>query len=501
MIELPDDELDKLFKKSAEELDPQFDPEDWNTLRKRLDAHDGKTAGGWLRKWWPMGLLALLIPAGFAIYFLTKNAEPKVAKTPVSELARAARVENERVENGSVETSSGKTGNAGNDNVETGSGKTGNAGKSNIVSGNVKKDNAENGILESENVENGHVENGEVEKANRESRKIVSKKTKSERLKIDRSNDEKSVAITTKGVAGQEIKLDKPIRNKEEGISKSSSKSSITDYQISKTLPRSQSKTGGVYLEPKRSKQEGGDGALLIPAEMLASRKLNWNNEPEIPAVTFTMPEVAQEPAAAEKSVEDYAKWAVRLGYSPDLSSVGFKNFTKPGAAFSLLIEYGLTSRLYLQGGVVRSVKDYSANAGEYKLPAYVTDINTPYDVDGSCTMIEIPLGFRFNVAQNAQSKWFIGTGVSSYYAQKEKYKYHYAKYVHLQKDGWKGKTGWFLLSHINASVGYERSITKKLSLVAEPYIRIPVKGVGYGKVNLMTIGTWISLRYTPAFK
>jgi hypothetical protein len=471
MIELPDDELDKLFKKSVEELDPQFDPEDWNSLKKRLDAHDGKTAGGWLKKWWPLALLMLIIPIGFITYQMTNN-EPEAL--PI----------NREVAGGLVER-----GNGGNDNSAN--------------------------------------ENGADEKI--ENKVVESKKP---------INKEK--ASPTKASAEKNIEPNKILRNKESRISKSSSKSSITDYQISKTLPRSQSKTGGVYLEPNRSKQEGGDGAfsfnktnavrsnqpvsenkavadteqnsngqnvgedevrLLISAVTLSSRTLNWENQPDVPVVTFNAPAVAEAPAEQEKPAEDYAKWAVRLGYSPDLSSVGFKNFTKPGAAFSLLIEYGLSPRLYLQSGISWSQKDYYANASEYKLMEYVTKYNTPYAVDGECTMIEVPLGLRYNLIQKSQSKLFIGTGVSSYYAQKEKYKYHYAKYVYDQKPGWKGKTGWFLLSHINASVGYERSITKKLSLVAEPYIRIPVKGVGYGKVNLMTIGMWISLRYTPAFK
>ncbi|MCF2489819.1 porin family protein [Dyadobacter sp. CY347] len=432
MTELPDDELDKLFRKSSEELDPQFDPEDWNSLSKRLDANDGKVAGGWLKKWWPLALMALLIPIALTIHYTSKSPEPEALPIKREVAGRDLRTGRD-VRSGMEKKSNAKE-----------------EDKSNVVENNVKD--------------------------------------------------------------------------------------IITDNRVRKTLPRSQSKAGGVYLEPNRSKGEGGDGAfsinniaksksaksvmannavnedsaeqeisedqarLLISATALASRTLNWENQPEIPMVTFTPPAVSEAPKP-EKAEVDYAKWAVRLGYSPDLSTVGFKNYTKPGTAFSLLVEYGLSSRLYLQAGVVRSVKDYTANAGEYKLPKYVTDINTPYDVDGSCTMFEIPVGLRYNVVRNEQSKWFVGTGVSSYYAQKERYDYNYKDYIHGQKPYWQGKTGWFLLSHINASVGYERTITKKLSLVAEPYIRIPVKGVGYGKVNLTTVGMWISLRYTPAFK
>lgn len=38
--EWPDDDLDDLFRKSAEESDPATDPQDWQHLKARLDRHD-----------------------------------------------------------------------------------------------------------------------------------------------------------------------------------------------------------------------------------------------------------------------------------------------------------------------------------------------------------------------------------------------------------------------------------------------------------------------------
>jgi hypothetical protein len=205
-------------------------------------------------------------------------------------------------------------------------------------------------------------------------------------------------------------------------------------------------------------------------------------------------------PLERQKQRDISPKMAIRFGYSPDLTTVGLKNFSKPGSAVSMMIEYALLRKLYLQAGVVRSVKDYSAGAGEYKLNKYVTNINTPYGVDGTCTMIEIPMGFRYDLVQNERSRIFGGAGFASYYVQKEKYEYKYSDYVYGQVPGWKGKTGWFWLSHSTLSAGYEHRISNKLSLLAEPYIRIPLKGVGYGKVKLVTTGMWLSLRYTPVF-
>jgi hypothetical protein len=124
--------------------------------------------------------------------------------------------------------------------------------------------------------------------------------------------------------------------------------------------------------------------------------------------------------------------------------------------------------------------------------------------IDGVCKILEIPLNVRYDIGSGERSRWFATGGFSSYHMNSEKYKYHYidpndpnaAKYP-----GWKGKTGWYLFSHANVSAGYEYRISRKLSLLAEPSIRMPLKRVGYGKVNLITTGLWLSVRYTPVFK
>ncbi|TLV00248.1 hypothetical protein [Dyadobacter luticola] len=508
MIELPDDELDKLFRKSSEELDPHFDPADWDSLKKRLDQQDGKTAGGWLKKWWPLGMLLLLIPAGIASYYWVSSRNEEARKLQQPTVTAAPKTSAENVTEANTEDLN----------------KTADREK---ITGSEKIAGSEDAASE-----------------NADFKKTIDLEKENNIKESPAVKVEKPVASIEKPVKVNRIYHDEKLANRINSSSKS--------------LPRSQSKAGGVYLEPNRSKTGGGDGALilssenknlisdsrrtvaselgarkvtgpdgvgaeagniegknlegvsnvseqklLISASMLDGRSLTWKNSIPYPGIVIEPnDQIRAESSAGSKDIEviESPKWAIRLGYSPDLSTVGFKNFTKPGAAFSLLGEYGISKRLYVQAGVVRSVKDYYANASEYKLNKYVTDINTPYGVDGTCTMFEIPIGVRFDIAQMPHSRWFAGTGFSSYYAQKEKYTYYYKEYKHNQRPGWEGKTGLFLLSHLNASVGYEHTITRKLSILAEPYVRIPLKGVGYGKVNLFTTGAWLSVRYTPAF-
>jgi hypothetical protein len=513
MIELPDDELDKLFRKSSEEFDPQYDPEDWNNLRKKLDQHDGRSGGAWFKKWWPLGLLLLLIPVGIVGYLWRENA-----------------TQNDRIANEKVLQENAK---------------------SNFSKKQKTLETADNGKLTE--TESAKTNDAEAENAKAPIVKEVPNSLENGNATKLKKNENRVAAGIT------ENNFSKPL---------SRSELKAADVKSRPLLPRSLSKAGGVYLEPNRSKTGGGDGALILNADENARRNdpngtsaselgarqatgssgvkpspaksgfsestakerageyadeqtafgdkadrlqytaLSLSNKPVTWQNQFTYPNIgvpATETIQGDKEKEEIAqaKWAVRFGYSPDLSTVGGEKLTKPGTAVSLLAELSVLPRLFVQTGAVWSRKDYRANAGDYILNPKWGYYTKPESIEGICKVLEIPLNLRYDIVSGNKSRIFAGSGLSSYYMRGEKYKYEYEypNDPHIKYNGWQGKTGWYLFSHLNASAGYEYRISDKLSLVAEPYARMPLKRVGYGKVNLFTAGFWISVRYVPAFR
>ncbi|WP_221394679.1 hypothetical protein [Dyadobacter sp. NIV53] len=502
MIELPDDELDKLFRKSSEELDPDYEPKDWNALSKRLDREDGKTPAAWFRKWWVAGLLALLVPVGLGVYYLLsdsnsdkENAEYRTnskiteSKSVIPSGSKEAKsleeVKNNPVESGG--TGAGKTTAENEKAVESSSLETPESDK--VVSKTVDAEKPENAkILPRSQSKTG----GVYLEPNRSRRKVgegafYSYKNKSRnRNKIGieksltRNSDEEEIAEA---------------RNSGFALNKSVSGKKAGEVNVSAAQNNSLTIT-----KPDSSAEES---RLLLSAGTLPHLPFSQVKPLQFPAIELSKTIETPEPPQQEKQNEPYPKMAFRFGYSPDLSTVGLKNFSKPGSAVSLMIEYALIRKLYLQVGVVRSVKVYNAKAGEYEWPSdWKPQKVYPTSVDGTCKIFEIPLNLRYDISQSDRSRWFAGAGVSSYYMGNEKYIYNYPE--HTYGDVWRDyetKTGWYLLSHANASIGYEYRISKKLSLLAEPYVKIPIKKVGYGKVDLFTAGMWLSIRYTPVFK
>ena len=531
MKEFPDDELDKLFRKSAEELDSNFDPQDWNVLKKRLDENDGRTTGAWLKKWWPAGLLAVLMFAGLIAYLLTntnKNHVSKVDQLPENNsVSKGGRIQNKPepiadnnlpeagqetdsvkgVENNIVNQDEKITG-SNNKTVKQNPVKTGNSieiekGKNSEVIKEDKLKQPENNLSESLTEERYRILKNKNQKALPRRRSKAGGVYLAPNQSIGRRGD--GAFLSDEGIIGKDVNLAKY------DIEKIKSDKGNTEIQN----PGTSEHTGNVENNFPIVKNEVNNiekinkdeqlSRLNISASKLKSRSLVWkktNSLPEVEVKEADIPPVFEQVKAVSEK-ESIPKFAVRFSYSPDISSVGLKNFTKPGTAVSLLVEYAILAKLYIQSGVARSSKVYKANGGEYVWPSSWDDQTVrPYSTDATCKVIEIPLNLRYDITNGARSRWFVGAGVSSYYMQNEKYIYNYKRgATGVKWPDWDGSTGWYLLSHINASAGYEYRVSKKLSLLAEPYVRIPVKKVGFGKVDLFTTGVWFSIRYTPLFK
>jgi hypothetical protein len=58
-----------------------------------------------------------------------------------------------------------------------------------------------------------------------------------------------------------------------------------------------------------------------------------------------------------------------------------------------------------------------------------------------------------------------------------------------------------YLFSIWNLSVGLERSLGKHFSIQAEPYLKVPLKGLGTGSIRMDSYGIFFTLKYKPTFK
>jgi hypothetical protein len=189
--------------------------------------------------------------------------------------------------------------------------------------------------------------------------------------------------------------------------------------------------------------------------------------------------------------------FSVGLAASPDLSMAGnMTGLHQPGYKIGITLEYRISDRFSVSAGVLPSVVRYSAPGRAYNPNGYWAGGSTPDEITGECLLFDIPVSLRLDVMNFSRSRLFATAGISSYIMQNEEYRFRYREGTYGE-EGWSGQTGtrhW--MSNAGFSVGYEYDLHPNWGLRAEPFMKIPVREVGWGNVKLYSVGTFISLNY-----
>lgn len=545
MSELTDDQLDGLFRKSAEEFDPPFDPAAWQDMKTRLDSHDRPTPGGtppWknLLRWGlPVGLL-LLTMAGLYMYLreagrrdssLAKGVatqstnahtgtQPEVAKAaPQRPVADKQPLTNTAAapSTAAVPPAAGPSA-ISVDPTQQSTRLTKPVGEPPSVAAKPAESvNKPDGFTSRNGEMTPSTTTGETNKpsvAYRQKRSSTKRGSiptdQASTISVERSVAETNGARRTRQRTGTVIakssRRNKMTRNSQThlmtngafgstGFEKRLLKTAFDNDQPA-TAKRGEHADQPMIEQPER--------AGLPDVRALTIRPANWPMALAFTNRVVDAPPVETELMAVVPTPPMEKGLSVRLAIAPDLSSIGLRNFARPGTNVGVLLEYRLAPRWSVQTGIIQSTKIYRASATDYELSDYYKKgaYTIPQGADGQCKMLDIPLNIRYDILLRPRAdgrlpnRWFITGGVTSYIIEREKYVYQYTGYVHKAIPDWSGKSDSYGFSQLNLSVGYERALTKRLSWQVEPFIKMPLKEVGYLKLNLLSTGTFFSIRY-----
>lgn len=161
-------------------------------------------------------------------------------------------------------------------------------------------------------------------------------------------------------------------------------------------------------------------------------------------------------------------------------------------------VQYSFRNRIILRTGIATATKIYSAGDKDYNPSGYWYSYVTFNKIDADCKITEIPLSVAYRVAGGRQTSLFVSAGASSYIMRKESYEYYYKNQYGNDTvvNRSFNNNSFHLFSGVNFSVIAERKITDRFSLMAEPIIKIPTAGIGYGKVRLYNAGITLSARF-----
>jgi Outer membrane protein beta-barrel domain len=182
---------------------------------------------------------------------------------------------------------------------------------------------------------------------------------------------------------------------------------------------------------------------------------------------------------------------------APDFSTIKFQDIKSVGTTFGVLVGYSLNSKFSIESGVYLDRKKYYTE-GQYfnkeKVPALWN--YKLLSVDGTCNMVEIPVNLRYNLNSTAKNRWFATAGLSTYLMSSEGYNYQVLRYgnpYNVPPVSYNTPMhNWF--SIMNLSMGYEQKLGKIGNLRLEPYLRVPLSGIGTGSLPIMSAGLNIGI-------
>lgn len=204
---------------------------------------------------------------------------------------------------------------------------------------------------------------------------------------------------------------------------------------------------------------------------------------------------------AAEKKVTN--KTSMRRFYyglllGTELNTVKNQDMKKVGLDIGLIGGYRFGTHLSAETGVVFSRKYYTT-AGEYfslkEIGSTMPAAMKVMEVKGASKVVEIPVHLRYDVFNKKDHRFFSSAGFSSYILTKESNQYHTSLNgtEGIMYGTYKTNRSYFAAS-FDLAIGYEKNFGKKSNIRFQPYVQLPVKGIGVGNLKVMSTGVHIAI-------
>ncbi|MEO7767007.1 MAG: hypothetical protein ABIS01_06255 [Ferruginibacter sp.] len=281
----------------------------------------------------------------------------------------------------------------------------------------------------------------------------------------------------------------------------------INDISIVPEKDEQDLKSGTPNLEdPTISKAKDGSDDSLLPPPINDGTAINATNaDLKVPVINPKESTFPSKQKGMIKASKGFAgKFAITLSAGPDLSFVGLDDPGKTRMTFGGGLSYKISNRITVSSGFYISKKIYSAQPSDYHPPkGYWTNYADLQRVDADCNVYEIPLAASYHFKQSKKHNWFAGIGFSSFIMKRETYNYFY-------KDQWGRPTykKWTIqnqnkhyLSVLTISGGYQYRVNRNFSILAAPYLKLPLSGIGFGKIKLNSSGILLTASIQPFAK
>jgi hypothetical protein len=448
---MPDEEIDKIVKEAANQHHPPYDDTAWGKMEVLLDKHLPQKKD---RKK-PILFLLLFLLLGGAVFFAIDNTKKKQGTTIV---------ENTK------DTKAGRS--------KTGSsapitaaeaGEAGSPGHEQIV---LLDPTTAAGVVPGNNGKRSQLNNNKQEDTDNAQAYADGKKTSFDQ------QGRTAVKIKNAGAGSDDAAVAK---EKETPESK--------DVVTTENITAEKINTTGITDEPAAKKE--------LPKEEKIKATEEKTIKEEKPA------EKNKTAASKPKSNKRFGnKIGITVSGGADVSFVKINNAGQFKPAYGAGLNYNLGKHITVASGFYVSKKIYSASPSDYKFPGGYVYPNL-VNIQADCDVYEIPVSVYYNFKAAKNHNWLVGASLSSLLMKKEAYDYQYKTpagqtYNYITTINNENK---HYFSVLTLSGGYQYKLNDRIAFVAEPYVKVPLAGIGEGKIKLNSTGVLVTAVVKPFTK
>lgn len=182
------------------------------------------------------------------------------------------------------------------------------------------------------------------------------------------------------------------------------------------------------------------------------------------------------------------------LGYS----WVGTMPFSFTNGEGGMVTGYNFGNKFSVETGFLISNKYYKSSGASFNMDKMKSAMPSGMEIEtleGQSKLVEIPVKALYNLYTRKQNKIFISAGASAFFLKKE------FNHYHVKLNGQEGlMTGYYdtkdfiFPATVNLSAGWKHSVSRSLDIRLEPYVQLPLKGIGVGQLPVKSAGIHIGV-------
>lgn len=239
-------------------------------------------------------------------------------------------------------------------------------------------------------------------------------------------------------------------------------------------------------LEVEKKEQDSVSTLSQVDSILpVVSLNLSILKEKEILGILFKREKVLGVP------VENKNILLLGLVVGGESTGINRDDFSQPNLRIGGQIEYRFLEKFSVSLGTSFIRKKYGAKGSDYQPEdgLWLYDV-APTLVDASCDILELPISIGLFQKGNNQNGFYSKFGITSIIMLEENYWYFYDQEIPGQIKYWgveNENKHWFGIGEV--ALGYQKYLTPKTFIQIEPFLQIPLAGIGNGNVKLWSLG------------